>query len=199
MAPVALNHGSPLLNILMNYDFNIDWLIANYKKIHWFGLGFIQLKIDDKQRIHFYTDKLPRTTTEEEIHNHRYNFTSTIVRGTLKQNIYEVNVYDGFTESNTHWLTEETCKENDKRGFPTYPCDIKLALSEKYKTGQSYYIHHDTFHQVSSNDAITLVKRGEYQKEFANIIFPVGMKPLCPFSVKRSENELWEIVRSLLE
>lgn len=181
----------------MNLD--IDYLKKNAKMIHWFGLGFIQVKLNDFERLHFYTDKLPKTTTEEEIHNHRYNFVSTILKGALWHDIYEVRVIEGFTTLNQYWLTEETCKENDKKSFPTYPCNIELITQKRYLANDGYYIHHETFHRVYSADAITHVRRGAYKKDFAQIIFPVGMKPACPFSVKRPESELWEIVEQSIK
>jgi len=178
--------------------FSTDWLKKNAKSIHWFGLGFIQIKLNESERVHFYTSALPKTSTEEEIHNHRYNFTSHVLRGSLKQKIYEVDIFDSFTTENTHWLTEETCKETEKKTFPTHPCNIKCVLDTEHGWGSSYYIHHETFHQVDSSNAITLIRRSPYKKETAQIVFPVGSKPLCPFSVKRSESELWDIVRNLL-
>lgn len=33
---------------------NIDWLKANSTMIHYFGLGFIQVKLGDLDRVHFY-------------------------------------------------------------------------------------------------------------------------------------------------
>lgn len=183
----------------MDLRLNIDWLKKNAKLIHWFGLGFIQIKLNDKERMHFYTDLLPKTTTEEEIHNHRYNFTSQILKGNLWQDIYEVSIIEGFTRENTHWLVEETCKENDKKTFPTFPCNIEKVFSDSCSDFERYYIHHETFHRVTSNDAITSVKRSDYKKENAQIIFPVGTKPQCPFSIKRTEKELWDIVETCLK
>ena len=50
----------------------------------YFGLGFIQCKINQHERVHIYhPDLMPIVNIEEEIHNHRYDFESTILMGKL--------------------------------------------------------------------------------------------------------------------
>lgn len=41
---------------------NLAWLKANHRTIHYFGLGFIQLKLDESRRMHFYVPSLKPTT-----------------------------------------------------------------------------------------------------------------------------------------
>ena len=95
--------------------FDIDWLKKNAESIHYFGLGFIQVKINFPNRIHFYTTQLDKTVQEEEIHNHRYNFKSQILKGRFTQTIFTANKTD---LSYTHYMTQESCNENDKTEFP---------------------------------------------------------------------------------
>jgi hypothetical protein len=54
-------------------DIKLNDLKEKCKMIHYFGLGFIQIKIDDTYRLHFYTNKLPKILHEEEVHNYRNN------------------------------------------------------------------------------------------------------------------------------
>jgi hypothetical protein len=182
---------------------HIDWLQKNCQKIHYFGLGFIQLKLDDHNRLHFYTNKFEKTVQQEEIHNHRYNFVSTILGGEFYQEIWEVKklfatTLDGLLRpKHSHWKTQETCSATDKRSFPTFPVNIEKVFSRYYHLNESYYIDHNTFHTVQGYNAITWVKRSDYKKEFADVIFPVGHKPVCPFSNKVAEDSLWEEVERL--
>ena len=175
---------------------DIDWLWANKSMVHYFGLGFIQLKIDQDNRVHFYTDKLPRTVELEEIHDHRYNFVSRILQGTLDQEIFELRFSDG---KPTHRLVQESCGpvKCDFESVERY-CTISPVFQKLYHAGDSYFIDHNTFHRVDSNDAITHVCRGGYQKEFANVAFPIGGTTTCPFSVKVSEDDLHDIIQDIL-
>ena len=102
-------------------DLNIDQLIKNYYKIHFFGLGFIQVKVSDSTRYHFYHKDLPAFT--DHPHNHRYNFTSTCLKGRLKHNLYEVKGYvSGIDKPKSHILRYDACtsgKANTPESFPT--------------------------------------------------------------------------------
>lgn len=174
---------------------DIHWLKANYKMIHYFGLGFIQLKLNDAERVHFYTDLIHTTVKEEEVHNHRYNFVSTILSGHLEQHVFEL---DMDSTEKPYYLTQETCNAADKRDFPKVDCNVSLAMINQHVIGDRYYIDHHTFHRVSSTDAITHVKRSGYKKEFADVIFKKGQEVVCPFSVKRTDEELFDIVEEIL-
>jgi len=183
----------------MGYHFdnlNIDWLKKNYRMVHYFGLGFIQLKLNDAERLHFYTDKLPKTVEEEEVHNHRYNFVSTIIRGCLHQQIFDVDLN---SKEKPYVLTQETCNATDKREFPKVECNVEVAHISQHFPSDSYYIDHHTFHKVASTYAITHVKRSGYKKEFADVIYRKGQAIVCPFSVKKSDAELFEIIADILQ
>jgi hypothetical protein len=162
--------------------------------IHYFGLGFIQIKLGVTHRLHIYTDLLPRITDEEEVHNHRYDFVSVILHGTLHQELFIIQ------EGLTHLLEEETCKENhipDKTKIK--PCCIEKIYEETLCEGGSYYIPHTTFHRVTSANAITFLTRSNYKKELAEVVRPRNGTKVCPFSKKIQEEELWSIVSSVLE
>jgi hypothetical protein len=175
-------------------DLNIDWLLNNHQSIHYFGLGFVQLKLNDSERIHFYVDNLPKTCDIEEIHNHRYNFVSTIIKGEFDQYIFDVEKSD----TGKYFLTQETCSE-EKLQFPKVPVSIKLFYQKKYWAGNSYYIDHNTFHRVFSNNSITYIRRGKYQKQFADVIYKIGSDLVCPFSIKLSKEELFDIVEESIK
>lgn len=54
----------------MNKYLDIDYLKSLENKPYYFGLGFIQLKINKSQRIHFWHSELIKTAGDEEIHDH---------------------------------------------------------------------------------------------------------------------------------
>jgi hypothetical protein len=174
---------------------NIDFLKTNCQRLYFFGLGFIQIKINDSERFHFYTDEFPRTTMIEEIHNHRYNFESTIMKGTIIQEIFSYQLHD----QGESLITKETCNPDIKKEFEKHRCRVKLLQRQTFSTGSSYWTDHDTLHRVESNDAITYLKRSPYMKDEADVVYPVSQVTTCPFSVKVSDDELWEVVRSMIE
>lgn len=194
--------------MLVPKDWLIDGLRAKTNSIKYFGLGFIQLKIDDKVRYHFYTDKLPSIMPEEEVHNHRYSFNSTIMKGMLIQEIYSVEydsnyTIDQFRGSDYYWTHRDwqvSCDPN-KKAERTYAlcCRATLLCTQYLKAGSNYFIDTEAFHKVKSKgDAISLVTRGKVGKDFANVIRLPDAKEVCPFSVEIPEQKLWEIVRGML-
>jgi hypothetical protein len=170
----------------------IDWLKANHTMIHYFGLGFIQLKLDQFKRFHFYTSELPQIVGEEEIHNHRYDFQSTILLGKLTQEIY------GKIDGDTHVIEDESCQEGVTTGILPSFCGIELLSMHNYGVGSYYFVDHNTFHRVKADNCVTILNRTDYKKQYAKVIRPVGTKKVCPFSQKVDEKRLWEIIEGII-
>jgi hypothetical protein len=175
------------------HELNLKWLKANCQMIHYFGLGFIQLKTSKTKRFHFYTPELPAIVSEEDIHNHRYDFRSVIAHGSMVQEMYEV------TPGNTHLKEEESCQVGVKAECKPESCGIRLSSRHIYNTNSEYFISHDTFHKVRVfGPCITVIDRSDYRKQYAQVIRPVGEASVCPFSKKIEEGALWEIVEKML-
>jgi hypothetical protein len=174
-------------------EVTLSSLKENTTKIHFFGLGFIQIKLGDTYRIHFYNKSLPAITAEEDVHNHRYDFTSTVFSGEFSQEIFAVDSGD------TYVLEMESCKEGVSANSEPKICGIKKMMTQTFTQGSSYHISHEVFHRVKSDNAITFLKRGEIKKDFAEVIHERTAPKVCPFSKKISEEELWNIVGKMLE
>jgi hypothetical protein len=174
---------------------DINFLKQNCERLYFFGLGFIQIKINDQYRVHVYTDKIPGTASQEEIHNHRYGFTSQVLKGTLEQQTFAVTI----DRKGEFLMTQETCKPGPKPEFPKLPCSVVKTGFQSFAAGSSYHVPHDTFHQVFSKDAVTLLNRGSYKKEHADVVFHKDGEPMCPFSYKISDERLWEIIEEALK
>lgn len=176
---------------------DINWLRANHQMIHFFGLGFIQIKIDEKSRLHFYHPELPPFV--EHPHNHRYDFTSSVLKGRLHNIIWK-----------------ETKDENDDlriMRFESCTATNTLSLSEARKTrgkivaefftskGSSYFMPKEVFHQARAVEfpTITLLSRGPKEYDFASILEPADCQSICPFSKNLPENELWDLVEDSID
>lgn len=181
---------------------DVDWLKANHTMIHYFGLGFIQVKIDRLTRMHFYIPGLEPIVPEEDVHNHRYDFESMIVGGSLTQEL--------FSFAPSRWpngplggyvIEEVSCEEGatPERSLGTF--DAWMNSRHMYSRGSSYLISHEQFHRVipSSRGCITLVKRSDYRKALAQVMKPLKGRSVCPFSKKIPEVELWELVAEALQ
>jgi hypothetical protein len=57
------------------------------------GNGFIQLDLSPTARLHVWGHKdIPKQKTDTPIHNHRFSFTSFVLRGTMMSQMYEVEL-----------------------------------------------------------------------------------------------------------
>jgi hypothetical protein len=170
----------------------LDWLKKYTEKIHFFGLGFIQLKVNATLRFHFYTKRLVSIMPTEEIHNHRYNFTSYILKGELRNEIFDVVPGDGY------FLSETDCKEGSTPHVGHMSWAVIPAIDVTLAPGSSYYLKHHTYHRVSSDNCITKLEIGSPMKDRAGVCRPKGAKAVCPFSCKTPEDALWDIVEDML-
>lgn len=177
---------------------DVDLLRARCTMIHYFGLGFIQVKLNDKERLHFYHDHVPAYV--DEPHNHRYDFTSTVVRGALGNTIWSKS-----GEGDAHQLFDvfdESCAPDHVVTDPKP--GVKMHVSAMFVTrrGSSYSLHRDVFHVVEplldEGPCITHLHRGQTVKEHAQVLRRPGAEKICPFSRQMTDDELWRIVRLCL-
>jgi hypothetical protein len=177
-------------------DFSVEWLQENSYKAHFFGLGFIQVKLNDYQRLHFYHPDLPAFV--EDMHDHRYHFISKVLKGCLSFELWDTDTVDGVT-----WLAEfESCKEPGAESTETIsPEFVQLSYLGKYEvcSGSSYYMNMNTFHTVKpkfdyGGPCVTFLTRTQPQKPAARVIRGSGEK-ICPFSQPIPADRLWALVK----
>lgn len=178
---------------------SIDIAYLKKFKPFYFGLGFIQLKMNQHERLHFYHPEILPIVDEEEIHNHRYDFTSEIIKGKLYQDIFfPIKVDD---PRSTHGVYNVSCKPEDS-GKPSeliYNCTPILVGSFSTREGNQYTMTKNAFHRVKIKEpTITYLKRESPQVEFAQIIKPIGMPDVCPFSKKLTDDEIWDVISGVM-
>lgn len=179
-------------------EIKIEDLKKNYQMIHYFGLGFIQLKLNDTYRLHFYTDRISKILDEEEVHNHRYDFTSYVLKGKFNMKLFKT------VEGNEFTIDDEDCQnhedgEGQKVETEKKTYGIQKISENNYSAGDSYWLEKDTFHRVKGDECITLLERGPVAKKYAQVLTPVTGAKVCPFSKKVEEEELWKIVEDMLK
>lgn len=176
---------------------DIDHLKNNHQMIHFFGLGFVQLKINNNLRLHFYHPDLLRIIDKEEVHNHRYDFLSMIMAGSLTNNLFEPIINpDGL-----YYIEEESCNINkkDKSNSIILNCDLIKKEATTYNQGDSYICKSEQYHTVDTNFAITRLYRGSIVSEFAKVIRHKHTNKVCPFSKQINEDGCWEIVSDCIK
>lgn len=179
-------------------EVTLDGLKSKTTMIHYFGLGFIQVKLGEVFRLHVYTPDLPSIVDPGSVHNHRYAFMSTVLAGALSQDLYDVIPAADVREA-THILEDDACTEGVKSDRTPEQCRIRLTSSQYFVAGSRYLLHEDTYHTVdTTNNAITILRRDTKKKEYAQVVRPLDAPHVCPFSKKLPEDELWERVEAAL-
>lgn len=172
-------------------DLNLNYLKDNHERLYYFGLGFIQLKLNETHRLHFYHPSLPRLV--ETPHNHRYDFLSRILSGEIVNTRYELR------EGASHLLVKETCTEDGRKPeFTPAPVSIRVSDERAHGAGDCYFMPHEQFHTVEAKECITLLSRSPYKKEHAEVLSKVGAPDICPFSKKIPEETLWELIEEMI-
>lgn len=170
---------------------DIDHLKKNHQMIHFFGLGFVQLKIDENLRLHFYHPDLLSIIDKEEVHNHRYDFLSMIMAGSLTNILFEpVDNPEGL-----YFIEEESCNINKKdKSNIILNCDLIKKETNTYNQGDTYICQSDQFHTIETDFAITRLYKGPIVSDFAKVIRKNNTEKICPFSKKLNQDDCWNIV-----
>lgn len=176
---------------------DVDYLKSRAEhKPHWFGLGFIQLKLDTITRVHFWHPRLVKDLPDEELHDHRYNFASHILKGELTNEIWQFLPAD----TGTLELVTVDCKPNSNSD-PVLVSKGHTALlaSHTMHAGDSYRMYMDTFHRIHATHAITLLSRDSIRKDVARVIRNPANPFVCPFAAPKPADELWELIKECID
>lgn len=177
-----------------NQFLDIDYLRRLEVEPAYFGLGFIQLKVNLYSRIHFYHDELP--VLVDEPHDHRYKFTSYIIQGKFKQTLYAFNE----NSNGAYEMAWEDCQQGDTQAAPVpVQGDLNELLYAEFQTGDYYTIEPDTLHTVSAEqNAITYLNRNNIVKNYAGVVRKIGAEKVCPFSSPIPVDECWQMIEAML-
>jgi hypothetical protein len=185
-----------MVNLNSDYKkfLDIDYLKATGAKPHFF-LDFIQLKLTDNQRMHFWHPDLPAYGAEEELHDHRYDFESRVLAGSTTHE--EWNFVED--EGGDFEIIEKSCQPgNESPPRRIAVGDVRKGGSYSMVAGSVYHFPHDRFHRIHTDRCVTFLTRGEVIKDVARIIKPLNAPDFCPFETKIEESKLWEIMADLL-
>ncbi|AXQ69990.1 hypothetical protein HOU03_gp278 [Caulobacter phage CcrSC] len=131
-----------------------------------FGLGFIQLKLTEHSRVHFWTGE--PNVPEDEIHDHRYDFTSEVIKGFIEHETFDFRpLFAGIErlrlgESLDGWTIENvSCDPNNPApiGEPRYG-RVERTGAYTLQPNSTYWFPKGAFHRSrGSRGAITFLVR----------------------------------------
>jgi hypothetical protein len=105
------------------------------------GLGFIQVVLGGHQRLHVWHPDLPRRNCFEHsaVHNHRFSFTSRVLKGVQVNQRCDVEIVK--PETGSHLLISHNGPRSEKGGRlsdPVADVNIYERPLERYEAGWSY-------------------------------------------------------------
>lgn len=174
---------------------DIDYLRSTGCQPKWFGLGFIQLKLDDTRRMHFWHPSLvpDDPAFDNEYHDHRYDFTSRVLIGHLTTTLAGVEA----DLEGDHEAFEVCCAG----GGMDFIQRVRLIQMARYTTpqGMEYSLQRNTLHKVSTSPmCVTLQTRSPPQKDKARVVKRIGTDSANPFSDGGNIDHLWECIADTL-
>jgi hypothetical protein len=108
---------------------------------------------------------------EDQPHNHRYSFSSFILKGSYSHTLYEV--VDDATQPS--WDLHQPPGTHDGGPLPEFPM-TRLAplMTQTQATSSAYSLHHTTFHATAlpAQNAYSLFLRGPAEKPSAVFLDP---------------------------
>lgn len=168
---------------------------------HYFGLGFIQIKLDEHWRLHAWVPDWPVIPgAESELHDHRYPFVSQVLQGALEHRLVIPGPIHEWPAPGDLELVQVSCQPDQtappvRIGYAApQPLAQFLALA-----GTRYELHPDVFHVATPvGPTLTLVRREAPQRPFARVLRPTGTASVCPFTLNPGADACWDRLATLL-
>lgn len=143
------------------------------------GLGFIQLVLGGRQRMHVWHPDLPRRDCYEHsaVHNHRFDFHSLVLKGVQINQRCELEIVK--PGEGTHQLISHNGPRSDKGGRLSYPvADVNVYMEdvETYKPGDEYHMPAYGYHHTPCEGiVVTLLTKYDEGTIHANSVCARGV------------------------
>lgn len=182
---------------------NIDKFKKTAESITLHGLGFLQVQLDANMRLHVWHPELPRRSCFEHssAHNHRFSFTSLVLRGTQINTNFEIETEGAKTH--TLYLHEgERTRFGNRPWIPDGDVRLVPTCASDVPAGYQYQIEQYLFHSTTPGGdgrVATLMRKTAEGDRGAHSACAVGVLPDVDFDRKQwGETELWDVVRDVL-
>ena len=173
------------------------------------GLGFLQVKLGAKQRLHVWHPDLPKRRCFEhsQVHDHRFGFDSLVLRGMQINDIFSVyEMGEPLNLTNTHiaYLHEgERSKFGNRPWIPREKLWVGQVSRELVDAGETYHMLPTVFHATTPGGdgrVATLMTKTSESTTGARSLCEIGVEPDVDFDRKQMDpDDMWAIVRDVLE
>ena len=143
------------------------------------GLGFIQVVLGNNQRLHVWHPGLPRRNCYKHsaIHNHRFSFTSRVLKGVQINQRCDIEIVK--PETGSHFLISHNGPRSEKGGRLSYPvADVNITERkiENYAAGEEYFMPAYEYHHTPCEGVVvTLMRKHDEGAIHANSICRRGV------------------------
>lgn len=157
------------------------------------GLGMVRLAVKDRGYL-FYSDRAP--PINHTIHDHRYSFTSTIIKGTIRNFIYS---FEAVEQETDFMLTyKDMVNKVDTVGTIIHP-NVNITNTCTFDTteNQKYIMHESILHHVErkSEKLITCMEPSPRPySPIAHFLINKNIEYVGVYSQPKTPNECWEII-----
>lgn len=161
----------------------------------WHGNGFVQLPLNETQRMHVWgLDTQPRPTNNARIHNHTWRMTSHVLWGVLEHRTYNVSKWHPSGEYNL-W-------EIDGHAFrDPVQSDAELTGLYKLATGSVYDFPAGQFHESVAQHALTVITKTKSptDADLPQTLAPYGEEPYDAHGdTMMSDEAMWMAIHTAI-
>lgn len=115
-----------------------------------------------KLRLHHFgvAAKIPM----ENIHDHRWNFASTIIKGELKMDLFKIAQKGNNTEKTYHFIYESEKSNGTYKTDFVAEAHLRKSETRSYKPGETYLMETHELHRIKNatgQESITLILTGK--------------------------------------
>nr|WP_231982325.1 hypothetical protein [Pseudomonas sp. bs2935] len=184
----------------------IDDVMTDKITLH--GLGFVQIQLEGKQRMHVWHPELPRRACFEHsaIHNHRFDFDSLVIVGTqINVEFAELPPAAACFKQATHELYIHEGARSARGGRPWVrngTVEMLQTSRQAIAAGSMYRMRAYDFHQTEpggDGKVATILKKGWEGQQGAQSSCVIGIEPDGDFDrYQWSPAQLWEIVADVM-
>lgn len=162
------------------------------------GNGFIQIDLPNNKRINVWGHSaIPRQNVATQLHDHRFDFYSFVLRGTLVNVVYREAASKSLDPSHNVYTPQPRAGEDTVLVPFGEPVRLFPKQSEVIMEGDSYRMKAGDIHETFVNQpTATLMLKGDVHDVPVRVFCPVGKLPDNDFVRHEvmSEDTLWQIV-----
>jgi len=160
------------------------------------GLGMIRLHLRDVG-YNFYSERTE--PFNHTIHDHRYSFTSSVLKGVLRNRLYDYQEVDYETDYRLTYKTMFGKIDYDTHGVVIHEnVELRETCTFETRAGQQYHLDRSAFHSAEAvtDKVITCMTRPSDLPWEAMSTFIVNKRKPYEgvYSRPKTENECWEII-----